>query len=38
VLREYIAGLGLINALPGKWDGCTSKARQTPVGLGISNG
>jgi hypothetical protein len=26
------------NALPGKWDDCTLKAGQTPVGLGITNG
>ena len=27
----------LINALPGKWDDCTLKPGQTPVGLGITN-
>jgi len=30
-------GFGTKNALPGKWDDCTLKPRQTPIGLGITN-
>ena len=36
-LSGYFAGLRTKNALPGKWDDCTLKAGQTPIGLGITN-
>ena len=38
MLRCCLAGLGMKNALPGKWDDCTLNADQTPINLGISNG
>ena len=37
MLSGGFTGLGTKNALPGKWDDCTLKAGQTPIGLGITN-
>jgi hypothetical protein len=37
MLSGYVAGLGLINKLPGKQDDCALKGDWTPIGLGISN-
>jgi hypothetical protein len=37
MLSGDFAGFGMINALPGKWDDCTLKGGQAPIGLGITN-